>query len=246
MSRNLADHAAIVTGASGGIGRAIVHALANAGATLGVLGRRQHALETVARECARDGLTIAAYCCDLVDEQQIRATADRMTRNHARIDILVHCAGAIAFGPIASAPIADLDLQYRVNLRAPYLLTQLLLPRLIAAHGQVVFVNSSVGIRTKEHVSAYAATKHALKAVADTLRMEVNAHDVRVLTVYPGNTATTMQQVLGEHSGTPIASEYLLRPDDIASVVLNCLLLPRAAEITDVSIRPMRKSPIKS
>ena len=105
-------------------------------------------------------------------------------------------AGTISLGAIESTPIDDFVKQYGINVRAPYLLTQALLPLVKLSQGEIVFINSSAGIHTKEQIGAYAASKHALRAIADTLRMEVNAFGVRVLSVYPGNTATAMQDAI--------------------------------------------------
>ena len=79
------------------------------------------------------------------------------------------------------ARITDFELQYRTNVLAPYALTQALLPMLAAYRGQIVFVNSSAGLAAPENLSQYAATKHALKAIADSLRKEVNPDGIRVL-----------------------------------------------------------------
>src|SRR5205814_5706068 len=110
-------------------------------------------------------------------------------------------AGVIATAALADVPIADFDRQYRVNVRAPLLLTQALLPLIVRARGHIVFVNSSVGRSIKPNVGAYAASKHALRALADTLRAEINPRGVRVLTVFPGNTATAMQAQLSREAG---------------------------------------------
>jgi NADP-dependent 3-hydroxy acid dehydrogenase YdfG len=88
----------------------------------------------------------------------------------------------------------------------------------------------------------YDSTKHALKALADSLRGEINRHGVRVLSVYLGRTASEMQEGIYRMEGRPYRPEILLQPDDVASVVVNALGLPRTAEVTDISIRPMIKS----
>src|SRR5262249_3946344 len=88
----------------------------------------------------------------------------------ARVDILVHSAGVIRLGSVAEAVAEDFDLQYRTNCLGPYLLTQKLLPALRSQQGQVVFVNSSAGQVARAKVGQYAATKHALRALADSLR----------------------------------------------------------------------------
>jgi len=133
---------------------------------------------------------------------------------------------------------------YRLNLRAPYLLTQRLLPLLRRARGQVVFVNSSAGLHAAAGTSQYAATKHALKALADSLRCEVNDDGIRVLSVYPGRTASPMQELLhNQHraDARPYVAADLLQPDDVAAVVVQALRLPRTAEVTDLHVRPFVK-----
>ena len=103
--------------------------------------------------------------------------------------------------PSSRLPAEDFDRLYRVNLRAPFVLTQDLLPALRRARGQVVFVNSSAGLRASALNVLYAATKHGLKAIADGLRDEVNADGIRVDQRLPGRTATAMQQFVHEHEG---------------------------------------------
>ena len=119
-------------------------------------------------------------------------------------------------------------------------LTRQLLPSLIARQGQVVFMNSSVGAAPE--VGFYSASKHALKALTDTLRVEVNPSGVRVLSVYPGRTATSMQEAIFAAEGRDYDPSRLLQPEDVAEMVLAALCLPRTAEVTDIHIRPMQKS----
>ena len=131
------------------------------------------------------------------------------------------------------------------TLRARYLLTQATLPMILASQGQIVFVNSSVGGRAPgPGLGQYAATQHALRAIADSLRAEVNPQGVRVLSVFPGRTATPMQARLCELEGKGLQSRAPdPQPEDIASTVIHALTLPRTAEITEISIRPFVSPP---
>jgi NADP-dependent 3-hydroxy acid dehydrogenase YdfG len=88
----------------------------------------------------------------------------------------------------------------------------------------------------------YAASKHALRALADGLRDEVNKKGVRVITVFPGRTATPMQEAVHRYEGRPYDAERFLQPEDVAAAAVNALALPRTAEVTDLHIRPMRGS----
>ena len=108
--------------------------------------------------------------------------------------------------------------------------------------GQIVFINSTVGLQARAGVSQYAATKHALNAIANSLREEVNADGIRVLSVFPGNTATPLQEIICQIEGRLYQPEILIQPEDIAAVVVNTLRLPRSAEVMDVRVRPLVKS----
>jgi NAD(P)-dependent dehydrogenase (short-subunit alcohol dehydrogenase family) len=174
-------------------------------------------------------------------DEDIEALAAHLQQSCGHLDLLVHSAGVYSMGRIESAPAAELDWQYRTNVRAPYVLTQALLPLLRPRQGQIVFVNSSAGLSARANVSQYAATKHALKAIADSLRAEVNAEGIRVLSVYPGRTATPMQAAVHQIEGRAYHPDRLMQPEDVADVVLNALLLPRSAEVTDIHVRPLAK-----
>jgi NADP-dependent 3-hydroxy acid dehydrogenase YdfG len=232
---------ALVTGASSGIGRALALALAAAGAHVALVGRRVDQLEAVAAEARSLGSTAGTFPADLSEPRGIAALMERLHRDLSRLDILAHAAGAITVGATSGAEVADLDRQYATNVRAPYALTQALLPMLRRQQGQIVFLNSTVGLRAAANVGQYAATKHALRALADSLRDEVNADGVRVLSVFLGRTATPMQASIHAAEGKPYAPDRLVQPDDVAAVILSALSLPRTAEVTDVSIRPMQK-----
>ena len=238
---DFSQQVALVTGASSGIGRAIATGLAAAGADLCLAGRDLEALNQLASRLRPSASSVRSYRVDLSVDEEIETLRKSVKVDFGRLDILVHSAGVLALAPLETARISDFDWQFRVNVRAPSLLTQALLPLLKERKGQIVFVNSSVGLASKANNSQYAATKHALKAVADSLRDEVNHLGVRVLSVYPGRTATPMQEMLCRSEGKDYPADKLLQPEDVASVVLYALSLPRTAEVTDISIRPMNK-----
>ncbi|HKI04643.1 MAG TPA: SDR family oxidoreductase [Thermoanaerobaculia bacterium] len=232
---------AVITGASGGIGGAIAIALAKEGARLLLAGRDAEKLEMIA-ERARDlSPGVEIFAADLSEDEPVRALADRAQAAFGGVNVLIHSIGIFLAGPVETTPVEALDRQYRVNTRAPYLLTQALLPSLISRQGQVVFINSSAGFHpARGNWAAYSASKHALRALADGLRAEVNEKGVRVVSVYPGRTATAMQEEVHEFEGRPYDPERFLQPRDVAATVVNALALPRTAEVTDLHIRPMR------
>ena len=239
---SLAQRVALVAGATSDIGRAIGLRLATDGAQLCVLGRDTRALEHLATTAR--GLTekVFVYPMDLTSDASVRKTIAQLGRDVGAVDILVLSAGVFAMDAHERAPIEDLDRQYRTNVRGPYLLVQGLLPMLRACRGQVVFVNSTAGLEARAGVGQYASTQHALRAISDALRAEVNADGMRVLSVYLGRTATARQARIFRQEGRPYTPELLVQPDDVAEIVVAALRLPRTVEVTSIRMRPLVKS----
>jgi NADP-dependent 3-hydroxy acid dehydrogenase YdfG len=236
------NQVAVVVGASGAIGGAIAARLVDGGATVCLVGRTRDSLNNWIRPGGTANDRLDVYGVDLEDEASITAFCAEVGRRYRSIDALIHSAGTFALAATQDAHIADFDRQYRVNVRGPYLMTQGLLTRLIDARGQIVFINSSAGLHARKGAGQYAASKHALRGIADTLREEVNEHGVRVLSVFPGRTASRLQAAVHDHEGRRYHPENLLQPDDVASVVVQALALPRTAEVTDISLRPFKKT----
>jgi len=233
---------AVVTGASSGIGRAITLALSKEGVEVCAVARNRQTLdETVAR--ARQYSPATGFQIDLTHDKAIRPVMEHLQKKSGGLDILVHSAGVYHQDLMEHSRIEDFDAQYATNLRAPYLLTQSLLPMLAQSKGQIIFVNSSAGLTAKRPaIGQYSATKHALRAIADSLREELNPKGIRVLSLYLGRTATPMQEALYQKEAKEYHPETLIQPDDVAFVAIQMLKVSGTAEVTDISIRPMRKS----
>lgn len=225
----------LVTGASSGIGRAVTLLLAHEEVNLHLVGRDAETLAELARQARSWGAQTQLYPLDLLEDDALKAFAEGFT---APLGALIHSAGVVTLGTLRDADINDFDAQYRLNVRAPYLLTQLLLGRLEQAGGQVVFINSGAGLNAHAGWGQYAATKHALRAVADSLRAEMAGSGVRVVSVYPGRTATPMQKSVYEQEGRVYEPSGLIQPADVAAVVKGALELPPTASVTDVTVRP--------
>jgi NADP-dependent 3-hydroxy acid dehydrogenase YdfG len=236
----LQDQMAVVTGASSGIGRSIALECARRGAEICLVARRREALESVARQVRESGGRAHVCCADFTSDADIHGVCEAVQRDFGRLDVLVLCGGAIFHGSTEQSTLAQFDAQYRTNLRGQYALVQALLPLLRKQRGQIAFINSSVATRpAASGAGQFAATQHALRAIADSLRDEVNADGVRVLSVYPGRTATPRSAGLFEEEGRAYRPETLMQPEDVATMVAHALCLPRTAEVTDISMRPM-------
>jgi NAD(P)-dependent dehydrogenase (short-subunit alcohol dehydrogenase family) len=231
------NHAvALVAGGSGDIGRTISLELLGAGAEVFMLGRSMARLvQPPPPPDFRERCHFVA--ADLTDSDAIASVGAQIALK-ARLDVLVLSSGTYERShdpPVFASQIA-------ANLIGPYALLQQLLPLLLEARGQVVFVNSSQALRATAGLGQYAATKHAIKAVADSLRDEVNAQGVRVMSVFLGRTASERQRAIFAAEGRPYPPERLTQPADVAGLVLALLQLPRTSEVTDIVVRPMQKT----
>jgi len=240
--RALEHQVAVVTGASSGIGRAIALGLAAQGAILCLVGRKREALESVADAAKGKAPRADCYQVDLAVDHEVKELIANIKRDIQSVDILVHSAGIIWLGPVETTTVGQLDGHYQTNLRAPYILTQGLLPLLKSRKGQILFLNSSSGLTARANSGQYAASKHALKALADSLREEVNPAGVRVFSLFLGRTATPMQAAVYAREQRPYNPEILMQPEDVAAVAIHALTLPRTVEVTEISMRPLLKS----
>lgn len=232
----MTDKTCVVTGASSGIGFAIAEAFANANYQVIGLGQNVAELDRLARS------HFEPYSVDLTDDQALARCTEHIIENNPKLSVLIHCAGIHHLGAIATASVDQMDAMYRLNIRVPVLLTQALLPGLKTSAGDVVFLNSSITQQVRENAGGFSMSQNGLKAIADTLRLEVNQFSVRVLSVFPGRTATPRTQKLFSNEQKPYHPSKLLQPEDIADLVLHSVSLPKTAELTDLFIRPAIKT----
>ena len=219
----------LVTGAGSGIGAALADVLHARGDDLVLVARSEQRADELAGKY--DGAqTLVADMADVASLAGL-ALPDSL-------DSVVHAAGVVDLGTVAELTADHWREQVDVNLLAPAELTRLALPALRKARGTVVFVNSGAGLRANPEWSAYAASKHGLRALADALRGEELASGVRVTTVYPGRTATPMQAKVHEQEGKDYDGDDWIAAQTVADAIRHVLDLPRDATIPDVTVSP--------
>lgn len=223
----------LLTGAGAGIGAALAKALSARGDELVLLARNEDRAAALRDEYAGCRTLVA----DLADPSALaEALAEQALPD--RLDSLVQVAGVVDLGQVGELAADVWRRTVDVNLLAPAELTRLCLPALRASRGHVVLVNSGAGLHANPGWSAYAASKHGLRALADSLRGEERTSGVRVTSVYPGRVATAMQAKVHAQEGKEYDPSDWVAPESVATAVLTALDLPRDAEMTDVRVSP--------
>ncbi|WP_125098552.1 SDR family oxidoreductase [Leucobacter chromiireducens] len=220
---------ALVTGASSGMGKEIVRELARTHRVIAV-GRDPERLATVAAETGA-----VAWQLELTDAAAVAARVATLDR----LDVLVHAAAILRGLSVEAASVHDWAEHFAVNVTAPAELTRLTLPLLRDRTGTVVFIGSGAGTRPAPGSAVYTASKHALRGLADVLRIDEEPHRLRVATVAPGQTDTPMLR--GMIPGDAYDATRYIRPESVAAAVRFVVDAPVDVQITDVAVRPRRE-----
>lgn len=214
MTGPLAGGTAVVTGASRGIGRAIAHRLAEAGADVALWARGEAALQRVAGELTALGARVQATVCDVADPAAVNAAAERVRRELAPVTIVVNNAGNVLRKPTLTISDAEWRGVMAVNLDGTFYVTRAFLPDLTRAGGRVINVSSIAGREGTPLLAAYCAAKHGVVGLTRALAEELRAAKVSVNAICPGSVDTVMLR-----EGMPGASPAM-SPDDIARTAL--------------------------
>ncbi|QRP61607.1 SDR family oxidoreductase [Corynebacterium minutissimum] len=212
---------AVVTGATGGMGVEIIKDLA-----------RDHRVYALGRRAGElpEAENIVPVSVDLLSLLDGSALPDELA-SLERVDVLVHAAARADKRSVESARPEDWRAQMDLNVHVPAELTRLLLPALRAAEGLAVFINSGAGIHSYGDNVIYAATKHALYALADGLRL--GELGIRVSTVAPGPTDTPMLQGLQDYN-----PEHVIAPVEVAKAIRATVDAGPTTQLTEIRVRP--------
>ena len=224
MTEEAKDRVAVVTGASGGIGRAVVHRLARDGWAIGVhyAGNRSRAGDIV-NAVTDDGGRAVAVGGDVADETVMATVFDTVEARFGGIDAVIHTAGVMRLAPIVDLDLTELDDMHRTNIRGTFVVNQQAARRVRGGGAIVNFSTSVTGLQFPSY-GGYVAGKGAVEAITLILARELRGRDVTVNAVAPGPTATPLflegkddKTIAGLAHQAPL--ERLGTPDDIAELV---------------------------
>jgi 3-oxoacyl-[acyl-carrier protein] reductase len=227
---------ALVTGASRGIGLAIARRLAAGGFDLIVSARTAETVEGAAAALSEHGGRVAAVAADMADDEQVGALAESVG---GPLDVLVLAAGLGMAGPLDEFPVRRLDVQLAVNLRAPFLLVQRLLPALREAASvpggpgaKVIAIASITGVAAEPGLAAYGASKAALISLCESITAAEGEYGVSATAISPGFVDTDMAR--WQHDRIDPAT--MISPDDIAELAWSLTRLSRYAAVPHIPV----------
>ncbi|WP_326912844.1 SDR family oxidoreductase [Rhizobium johnstonii] len=224
---NINGKVALVTGASSGIGAATALKLAEAGAKVGIAARRTEKLADLKKEIVSKGGEALVIEMDVVDPASVEAGVKKLVGAYGSIDILVNNAGLMPLSDVDQFKVDEWHRMVDVNVKGLLNTTAAVLPQMINQHSGHIFNMSSIaGRKVFKGLSVYCATKHAVAAFSDGLRMEVGQkHNIRVTCIQPGAVATELY----DHITEP---DYIKQMDDLA----NQMTFLQGADIGDTIV----------
>jgi NAD(P)-dependent dehydrogenase (short-subunit alcohol dehydrogenase family) len=235
----MADRAAIVTGASSGIGLAIAEMLGEEGHALTVAARRPDKLEAAAEALRGRGYEVETVTGNLADEEVVREVVARHRDRFGRLDVLVNNAGIGVGETVGGLTTKKVDLQLDLNLRSPILFYREALELLKAAgdeHGNALVVNTSSisGKRGEAWLSVYSATKHGVVGFTEAMNKELNGDGIKSTALCPAFVDTPMTDFVKGH----VPPEKMIRPTDISEAVRMLLRLSPGCVIPELLFEP--------
>ena len=234
---------ALITGATSGIGKATAKLFAKQGFNLILCGRRQERLEQLRNELGRD-TTIFTLNFDVRNREDVFSAIKSLPKEFSEIDILVNNAGnAHGLDPIDKGSPDDWDAMLDINVKGLLYISKAIIPKMTERKsGHIINIGSTAGKEVYPNGNVYCASKHAVDAINQGMRIDLNAYGIRVGAVNPGLVETEFSDVRFKGDSERAANVYKgfqpLRPEDIADIILFVVTRPYHVNIADLVVMP--------
>jgi NADP-dependent 3-hydroxy acid dehydrogenase YdfG len=249
MAETLEGTAALVTGASSGIGEAAAKSLAARGAKVAIAARRKDRLDSLKGEIEEAGGTALVLEADVTEQSQAQSAVEAAASEFGRLDTVVNNAGVMLLGPIQDAPLEEWERMVDLNLKGLLYVAHASLPHLLEAAdsdprnvADLINISSVAGRVARVGSGVYNLTKHGVGAFSESLRQEVTNRHVRVSLVEPGAVATELtthnRPEVQEQLKKRFGDTERLQASDIADSIEFIVTRPRHVAINEVLIRP--------
>lgn len=238
--KDLTGKVALITGATGGIGSAIARRFAEDRMTLVLCGRSEEKLQVLRKDLEAQGVQTMTIACDLTEEGASAVCVHAVLEKFGRLDILVNSAGVALSCPFEQTTAEQLSEILSLNVQAPFMLTQAVLPALRQSdYATVLNIASVVGHKGYPLQSAYAASKHALIGWSKSLANEVYEEGIRVHVISPGAVYTDMVKI----SRPDLSSEGMILAEDVAEIAAFFVEHRSNAIIDEIEVHRAGKAP---
>jgi NADP-dependent 3-hydroxy acid dehydrogenase YdfG len=246
VGQNIQGKVVVITGASSGLGEATARRLSTEGATVVLGARRADRLKSLAAELTRGGGKALALETDVTDCNQVKRLVDSAVERYGRVDVIVNNAGLMPQSLLASLKVDEWDRMIDVNIKGVLYGIAAVLPHMQRQKaGHIINVSSVAGHKVGPGSAVYSATKHAVRALSEGLRMEVKAYNIRTTVISPGavtselpNTVTD-PAVLGRIQ--KLYEEIAIPADSFARAVAFAISQPDEVDINEILFRPTRQ-----
>jgi 3-hydroxy acid dehydrogenase / malonic semialdehyde reductase len=234
---------ACITGATSGIGKATAIALAKLGYAIIATGRRKERLEKLANELP-EGTDLLTLCFDVREKEAVQKELGNLPNDWNNIDVLVNNAGnAHGLDPIQSGSIDDWDAMMDINVKGLLYVSKEIMPVMIARKsGTIVNIGSIAGKEVYPNGNVYCASKHAVDAITQGMRMDLNPFGIRVIGVHPGLVETEFSMVRfkgdAERSKKVYQGFQPLTAEDIAETIAFAVSRPAHVVLADIVMLP--------
>ena len=240
---NIADKVVVITGASSGLGASTAKLLARHGAKVVLGARRKDRIDAVVQEIAAAGGTAIGFAADVTKRADVEALIQGAVDRFGRVDVLVNNAGIMAIAPIQLLKVEEWDRQIDVNIRGVLYGVAAALPHMQQQQsGHIINLASVTGIKVfAPGGTVYSATKFAVRALTEGLRMELHAENIRCTMISPGAIASELQDGSSDPSSATFVKEFYkiaIPADAVARAVLYAIAQPADVEIDEVVLRP--------
>lgn len=214
----------IITGATGGMGRALSWRFGRAGGKIGVLDLRRDDVESFAKELGQAGIQALGFPCDVTDEQACRIAIEKVAEKLGGVEVLINNAGITHRSAFAKTQIQTFRQVMEVNFFGAVHCTQAALPHLQKSRGLIIVMSSIAGFSPLFGRSGYSASKHALHGLFESLRTELLENGVQVMMVCPGFTATNIEKNALDGDGRPTThprstTGKIAAPEEVAEAI---------------------------
>ena len=243
MSNNIAGKVVVITGASSGLGEATARLLSAQGATVVLGARRIERLQKLADELTANGGQAFALATDVTDHNQVKSLVDAAVRKYGRIDVMINNAGLMPHSPLERLKIDDWNRTIDVNIKGVLYGIAAALPHMKQQKaGHIINVSSVAGHKVTPNGAVYCATKHAVRALSEGLRVEVKPYNIRTTIISPGAVATDLPGSITEPDVAAGISKFYketaIPADSFARTVAFAMSQPDDVDINEILFRP--------